>query len=68
MKYEEAKNKFIETWGKLGSEWGINRTMAQVHALFTSSQSISSRNIHVYVTTVKCSALPWFFALKVQEL
>jgi DNA-binding transcriptional regulator GbsR (MarR family) len=29
----EAKLKFIEAWGKLGSEWGINRTMAQVHAL-----------------------------------
>lgn len=37
MEYEEAKNKFIETWGKLGSEWGINRTMAQVHALLLIS-------------------------------
>ena len=37
MKYEEAKNKFIETWGKLGSEWGINRTMAQVHSLLLIS-------------------------------
>jgi DNA-binding transcriptional regulator GbsR (MarR family) len=33
MKYEEAKQQFIQTWGKLASEWGINRTMAQVHAL-----------------------------------
>ncbi len=33
MKYDEAKSKFLETWGKLGSEWGINRTMAQIHAL-----------------------------------
>lgn len=33
MQLPEAKQKFIETWGKLGSEWGINRTMAQVHAL-----------------------------------
>ncbi|WP_256006294.1 GbsR/MarR family transcriptional regulator [Pedobacter deserti] len=33
MELVEAKKKFIETWGKLGSEWGINRTMAQVHAL-----------------------------------
>jgi DNA-binding transcriptional regulator GbsR (MarR family) len=29
----EAKLQFIQAWGKLGSEWGINRTMAQVHAL-----------------------------------
>src|SRR4051812_47222059 len=33
MDLPEAKQKFIEAWGKLGSEWGINRTMAQVHAL-----------------------------------
>jgi len=33
MELAEAKLKFIETWGRLGSEWGINRTMAQVHAL-----------------------------------
>jgi DNA-binding transcriptional regulator GbsR (MarR family) len=33
MELSEAKQKFIEAWGKLGSEWGINRTMAQVHAL-----------------------------------
>jgi DNA-binding transcriptional regulator GbsR (MarR family) len=37
MKYEEAKKQFIQTWGKLGSEWGINRTMAQVHALLLIS-------------------------------
>lgn len=33
MKYEEAKRQFIQTWGTLGGEWGINRTMAQIHAL-----------------------------------
>src|ERR1700748_3370063 len=33
MELPEARQKFIEAWGKLGSEWGINRTMAQVHAL-----------------------------------
>ena len=33
MKYQEAKEKFIETWGILGSQWGINKTMAQIQAL-----------------------------------
>lgn len=33
MELAEAKQAFIEAWGRLGSEWGINRTMAQVHAL-----------------------------------
>jgi DNA-binding transcriptional regulator GbsR (MarR family) len=33
MEVREGKEKFIEAWGKMASEWGINRTMAQVHAL-----------------------------------
>jgi len=33
MQLEEAQEKFIQSWGTLGSHWGINRTMAQVHAL-----------------------------------
>lgn len=33
MELQEGKEKFIESWGKMASEWGINRTMAQVHAL-----------------------------------
>lgn len=37
MELAEARQKFIEAWGKLGSEWGINRTMAQVHALLLIS-------------------------------
>jgi DNA-binding transcriptional regulator GbsR (MarR family) len=37
MKFEEAKRQFIQTWGTLGSEWGINRTMAQIHALLLIS-------------------------------
>lgn len=33
MNYTEARQKFIQAWGTLGSSWGINRTMAQIHAL-----------------------------------
>jgi len=39
MKFDEAKKTFIQTWGTLGSEWGINRTMAQIHALLLISPS-----------------------------
>lgn len=38
MQLAEAKNKFIQQWGSLGSKWGINRTMAQIHALFLITQ------------------------------
>lgn len=33
MKLEEARQQFIQSWGVLGTQWGINRTMAQIHAL-----------------------------------
>ncbi|MHA7059648.1 GbsR/MarR family transcriptional regulator [Aquimarina sp. M1] len=33
MNYTEAKDKFISTWGALGTLWGINKAMAQIHAL-----------------------------------
>jgi DNA-binding transcriptional regulator GbsR (MarR family) len=46
MKLEEAKLEFIQSWGILGSQWGINRTMAQVHALLlVSSKSLSTDEI-----------------------
>ncbi|MFN8287315.1 MAG: transcriptional regulator [Chitinophagales bacterium] len=38
MKLEEAKQKFVEAWGTLGTNWGINRTMAQIHALLLVSE------------------------------
>jgi len=37
MKLAEAKDQFIQAWGTLGSKWGINRTMAQLHALLMVS-------------------------------
>ena len=37
MKFDEAKDKFIQSWGVLGKNWGINRTMAQVQALLLIS-------------------------------
>lgn len=37
MELKEARSKFIQTWGALGSQWGINKTMAQIHALLMVS-------------------------------
>lgn len=37
MELEQGKEKFLQAWGTLGSSWGINRTMAQVHALLLIS-------------------------------
>ena len=37
MKLIEAKQQFISSWGAFGTHWGINRTMAQIHALLLVS-------------------------------
>jgi DNA-binding transcriptional regulator GbsR (MarR family) len=39
MKINEAKQQFIQQWGIFASQWGINRTMAQVHALLLISEN-----------------------------
>jgi len=39
MELQEAKQQFIDTWGALGSEWGINKSVAQVHALLLSASN-----------------------------
>ncbi len=38
MKLQQATEQFIQTWARLGAEWGINRTMAQVHALLLATE------------------------------
>lgn len=46
MNYEEAKIKFISTWGSLGPLWGINKAMAQIQALlFISTKPLSMEEI-----------------------
>ena len=42
MKFKESKEKFIQSWGVLGSHWGINKTMAQIHALLLISPEVLS--------------------------
>ena len=46
MEYNEAKHKFIQAWGTLGSSWGINKAMAQIHALLLlASEPLSAEDI-----------------------
>lgn len=41
-----AAKKFILHWGEMGQPWGINRTMAQVHALlFISPEPLDAEEI-----------------------
>lgn len=46
MEYKEAKEKFVSTWGSLGTLWGINKAMAQIQALlFISTKPLSMEEI-----------------------
>lgn len=46
MQLDEAKNKFIQAWGALGSSWGVPRTLAQIHALLlVSPQALSTEEV-----------------------
>lgn len=42
----EARDQFVGQWGAIGSAWGINRTMAQIHALLvTASAPLSTDEV-----------------------
>ena len=41
-----ATQKFILHWGEMGTRWGINRTVAQIHALlFLSERPLAAEEI-----------------------
>ena len=45
-KLSSVQQKFILHWGEMGTRWGINRTVAQVHALlFMSPKPINADDL-----------------------
>jgi DNA-binding transcriptional regulator GbsR (MarR family) len=46
MKLTSVQEKFILHWGEMGTRWGINRTVAQIHALlFLSSDPLNAEEL-----------------------
>ena len=46
MKLTLAAQQFVLHWGEMGTRWGINRTVAQAHALlFLSPQPLNAEEI-----------------------
>ena len=46
MKLTPVMQKFILHWGEMGTRWGVNRTVAQIHALlYLSPQPVHSEEI-----------------------
>ena len=57
MDLQTSKQKFIDTWGSLGSEWGINKSVAQVQALLlVSTEPISTDGIMQALTISRGNA------------
>lgn len=46
MKLSDAAKEFILHWGEMGTRWGVNRTVAQVHALlYLSPEPLTAEEI-----------------------
>ncbi len=46
MKLTPTTEKFILHWGEMGSRWGVNRTVAQIHALlYLAEQPLNAETI-----------------------
>ncbi len=46
MKLTPVMQKFILHWGEMGTRWGVNRTVAQIHALlYLSPRPVTSEEI-----------------------
>jgi DNA-binding transcriptional regulator GbsR (MarR family) len=42
----DSSKRFILHWGEMGTRWGVNRTVAQVHALlYLSTESLTAEDI-----------------------
>ncbi|MDE0826152.1 MAG: transcriptional regulator [Akkermansiaceae bacterium] len=45
-KLREIREGFVAQWGVMGTQWGINRTMAQIHALLmTGADAMSTDEV-----------------------
>ena len=46
MKLTPVMEKYILHWGEMGTRWGVNRTVAQIHALlYLSSRPLNAEEI-----------------------
>lgn len=44
--YQQASEQFVLLWGEMASAWGINKTMAQIHALlYAESEPLDTDTI-----------------------
>lgn len=57
MNYKETQEAFVQLWGSLGSNWGISKAMAQIHAYLLSVENpISTDEIMEALTMSRSNA------------
>lgn len=46
MKLSKTKEQFILHWGEMGTKWGVNRSVSQIHALlFITGEAMNAEQI-----------------------
>ena len=54
MPLTDSARQFILHWGEMGARWGVNRTVAQVHALlYLSAESLTAEDIADALTVAR---------------
>src|SRR3974377_1466687 len=49
-----VQQKFVLHWGEMGTRWGINRTVAQIHALlYISAEPLNAEDIAETLTVAR---------------
>ena len=57
MDLSPTAQKFILHWGEMGAKWGINRTVAQIHALlYISEKPLNAEEIMEYLGIARSNA------------
>lgn len=74
-RHQRSLDRFVEFWGEMASRWGINRTMAQIHAfLFANEEPVDTDTIMAQLGISRGNAnmnlhslLDWNLVRKVQR-
>src|ERR1700689_2502444 len=54
MLLTDSAREFILHWGEMGTRWGVNRTVAQVHALlYLSPESLTAEEIADFLSVAR---------------
>ena len=54
MELSPTTQKYILHWGEMGTRWGVNRTVAQIHALlFLANEPLTAEDIAVSLNVAR---------------